>query len=421
MMVSNILHKHSTIVWIVITCLWIWVHPSLLQAQQTSVQVKCNVSQPYGDLPDEFRGTIYNVAWSVESGYVLQWVSQSQSGQMPIPIPSTLNGKVIWREISPDGRYLILEPVETGVPLVLWRVGTNDLILYPLSDDDIVYLRSTTHNTTRYEKLVKWVDRNHFILQYFDLDDTAFDYLVATKVFTIITEPFQLLEGERAEIPYPSVLFPEGYSNLSTMFSPKGSYLVAGSIGRNEDLSFGERLQIYSADGSNLLADFSSRTDRVVYQRPLWTPDESSFFLAYRMPPVPGALWNEMVQIHIAQGFQEDRSLMNSLQQAFGNDITLRYDGDSGVMSPSGRFFATHIQNRPQLQNYVVILELSTGTITAMCDDSFVSISNSYPVWSPDERFYGYWLNGGFGFFDVVTGSRYQIDGVGLVGWIDKN
>jgi len=399
------------------------VQSHLSYAQSPTVQVFCDADETFSRFPDPFPGTVFNVLRPNETrtDYQLRRTTQSSTETIPIPIPSDLIGKLTYSHVSPDGRYVTLTPIEIGVPLVVWKIDTDELATVPLSDSDVQYLLTDSLPESRQLQKIMWSDNQHMVMHYFDLDYVWFDYLIAEKQFTVIDEPFQIIEGTQTEIAYPPIDAPAENTDVGKVFSPQGNYVTIASSQRNEDFTFGRRFQIYDTNTFQLVADFQSNPNRVLGGAPLWTPDESSLFLWNRLPNSPYLNKSEITQIIVGQNFRENRELFNTLESFWGSDIKI-----SGLslnlamaMSPSGNNLVLHLYVAEQNQYHVIAFNLKTGEIVAKCDETHPDSSLSYLLWSPDERYFGYW-GGNIRLFDLTNGVRYGMDGEGFVGWVDS-
>ncbi|MBZ0285625.1 MAG: hypothetical protein K8L97_33145 [Anaerolineae bacterium] len=399
------------------------IQPRVSQAQSPRVQVFCDADETFSQSPDPFPGTVFNVLRPNETrtDYQLRRTTHDSTETTTIPIPTDLIGKLTYSHVSPDGRYVTLTPLEIGVPLVIWKIGTDELATLPLSDSDVQYLLTDSLPESRQLQKITWLDKQHMVMQYFDLDYVWFDYLIAEKQFTVIDEPFQIIEGTQTEIAYPTIDGPTENTDVGKVFSPQGNYVTIASTQRNEDFTFGRRFQIYDANTLQLVTDFQSHSNRVLGGTPLWTPDESSLFLWNMLPNSPYLNKSEITQIIVEQDFKENRDLFNTLESFWGSDIKI-----SGLslnlamaMSPSGNYLALHLYEAEQNQYYVIVSNLKTGEIVAKCDEGYPDTSLAYPLWSPDERYFGYWA-AHIWVFDLTNGQRYSINGEGFVGWVDS-
>jgi hypothetical protein len=260
-------------------------------------------------------------------------------------------------------------------------------------------------------------------LRYFDLDYPWFNYQIAEKTFTVADQPFQITEGTYIQLTYPMLLVPEGNIDPGMAFSPQNSFVSLLSISRNEDLTFGKTIQVYDANTLQLVATFeshsNSQSNRVLYNSPLWTPDESNLFLSYNLLRSSFIGKTELTQVSVNEGFQENRNLFNTLEDLLGDGIMFSSPSLKAAISPSGNILTLHLYDPEQNQYYQVAYTLSTGDILAMCDNGYPDPKLSYPVWSPDERYFGYW-GGAIRLFDLTTGQRSGLDGEGFVGWVNS-
>jgi len=393
------------------------------QTPLPTVQIFCDDHSSFDRFPTALTGTIYQVPRPDDkrTGYELLWTTQTGSGKMVIPIPANLNGKLTYSHVSPDGRYVTLLPLKRGTPLVVWKIGTDEFATLPLSNDDVDYLldMGRERRDSREEQKLGWIDNQHMVMRYFDLEFPWFNYQIAEKTFTVVDQPFGIIEGDYSPLPYPALPVPEGNTEKAMDFSPLRHYVSLASGTRNEDLTFGNQFQIYDMNTLQLAADFKSHSDRILKGKPLWTPDESSFFLYHSLPNSPVFGKNEITRVVVNQGFQENRDLFNALESALGMEINVTYTDFelSSVMSPSGNTLILHVSAPPPNQYYVIAYNLSTGDIRAICDNGIPDTQLSFPVWSPDERYFGYWY-GDIGLFDLTDGHRYKVAGEGFVGWI---
>ncbi|KAB2856038.1 MAG: hypothetical protein F9K46_14755 [Anaerolineae bacterium] len=168
-----------------------------------------------------------------------------------------------------------------------------------------------------------------------------------------------------------------------------------------------------------MVAEFESHADRGLSRIPLWTLDERYLFLDFTLKNSPPMGETQLIQVSVGQGFQEGFDLFASLEGFFGQKVSYSMPINPHILSPSGNILVIHVHAHEDDQDYVVAYSLVTGEIKAICDDGFPDPLTNYPVWSPDERYFGYW-GGGIRLFDLTNGVRYGMDGEGFVGWVDS-
>ncbi len=395
-----------------------WVAAQDTAVQSPTITVFCEDDGWLDQYPADFAGTIYQVLRPNETrmGYQLRWTNQTDSGTVDIPVPADLNRKITYGDVSPDGRYVALPPLEKDIPLVIWEIGTDELATLQLPDSDIFYLMDDPRPERRQVQKLDWLDNQHMVIRYFDLDYPWLDYQIAEKYLTVTDQPFEIIEGQYRELSFPAFEAPNGNTDAAKLFSPQRHYISVFSQKLNQDLTIGAQIQIYDAKTLELKADFTSQPNRML-NASLWTPDESSLFLAYRLPDSTVIGKTELTESIPNQQFQENRHLFDALESFFGSGIMFSDTALGWAISPSGNILALHLYEPQQNQYYVVTYTRNTGEIQAICDIGYPSSEISYPVWSPDERYFGYW-NDPIQLFDLTNGRRYEIDGEGFVGWV---
>lgn len=397
------------------------VQPHFSHAQSPTVQVFCDADEFSNPLPDPLPGTVFNVLRPNETrtDYQLRRTTQNSTETTTIPVPPELIGKLTYSDVSPDGRYVTLIPYGIDGALVVWKIDTNELAIFPLSLSDREYLDAEPYPIQRFIQELDWLDNQRMVLRYFDLEYPWFDYLIAQKVFTVIDEPFQIIEGERVDIPVLPLDAPIGDTYIAPVFSPQGNYVTVASRHTTEDFTYGSRFQIYDVNTLQMVAEFESHADRGLSRIPLWTFDENYLFLDFTLKNNPPLGETQLIQVNVGQGFQEGFDLFATLEEFFGQKVSYSMPTNPHILSPSGNILVIHVHAHENDQDYVVAYSLVTGEIRVICDDGFPDPQTNYPVWSPDERYFGYW-GGGIRLFDLTNGQRYGIDGEGFVGWVDS-
>jgi hypothetical protein len=141
--------------------------------------------------------------------------------------------------------------------------------------------------------------------------------------------------------------------------------------------------------------------------------------MLYRANPGTTPVEFAVAQVNAEQGFQINSDLQQALEATFGADVTV-FSPSISVLNAVGTKYVLRIYV-PQTQlEYLVIYQTDTGEITAICDDGEIQPQYYFPVWGPNDDYFGYWNNGWVIAYDVNTGQGYRTDGIGFVGWISS-
>jgi hypothetical protein len=382
------------------------------------VDVRCAGAQVEG-LPPDFGGTIYRVLtpypYAGNGRWELEAITAQGSVLTDIPVPDELNLTISPVEISPDGRYVVFQPVAEGTALAVWDRVSNEMSSLVIPAETANYLNAATASF-RQQRKIDWLNPDQFVIRFFDLENNVFFSLLAEQVFTVTPSPLMIVAGDRQTIDYPSLPFPrEEYKNTIT-FSPQRTYVQASfedELVRWIDF----RYQIYDTETLALVADFNS-TESFRLSPPQWSYDESVLFLVYS--PEIGRL-PQITEINVAAGFQESIDLRDTLLQTFGSDYRI-----TGIVSlaPSSSTRLLIALTASDLVPYAVVNDYEARTLKAVCRgaslaEASITGSLSYPVWGPDENLISFYDSGNLRLFDLATGQSYYKSVFPFVGWID--
>jgi hypothetical protein len=396
----------------------VWLTPT--QAQTSiQVEVRCAGSLLEG-LPPNFDGTIYRVLtpypYQGNGRWELEAITAQGSVLTSIPVPTELYLTISPVEISPDGRYIVFQPVAEGTALAVWDRILNVMTSLPIPAETADYLNAMSDPNWRQQRKIDWLAPDQFVIRYFDLENSFFLHQLAEQVFTVTQNPLTIVAGQRQSIDYPTLPFRrDDYINTSS-YSPQHTYVQA----MYEDdlvpwLDF--RFQIYDTQTLELTADFNSDEAFRLVSEPRWSYDESVLFLRY----YANDTLSQITEINVASGFQESRVFLDTLRQTFGSDF--RVSGLRADVSPNSSrllFTATSSDGIP----YTIVYDYEAHTLNAVCrattaTSSPITGSSSYPVWVPDENLIGFYDVGNLFLFDTVSGQSYWKNVFPFVGWLD--
>ena len=214
-------------------------------------------------------------------------------------------------------------------------------------------------------------------------------------------------------MPYPTLRVPEPSSFPGPTFSPQRSFVTLVTAYQYE------RFQIYDMRSGQpvLVTDLQSDESKGIVWEPYWLPDESQFFMAAWDLSISKRERLTIRQINVDQGFQISSGLWDTLESTFDADVMLELGFAPQVSTDGTKIaFRVHVYGG---QEYVVVYHPTTDSVTAICDDGEIVLSHAYPIWGPDDNYFGYWANGWVIAYDLTTGQAYQIDGIGFLGWIE--
>ena len=402
--------------WWLVLLLVLGISPA--QAQAIDVQVRCAGPLQEG-LPPNFEGTIYRVLtpfpYAGNGRWELEAITAQGSVLTDIPVPADLNLKISPVEISPDGRYVVFDPVQDGTALAVWDRLSNAMTSLELPSETTEYLNTGITPLWRHQLKIDWLSPNQFVIRYFDLENEIFLDLLAEQVFTVTTNPLAIDAGPKQEIEYPSLPFPRDENLNTTSFSPRRTYVQALFEDEFKPwLDF--RFQIYDAVTLEQVADFNSTEIFRLPREPRWSQDESVLFLRYNNGDVLGRI----TEVCVEDGFQESTDFLDTLLQTFGP--TFSVNGLRADISPYGpRLFMTI--SASDYTPYAVVYDYQARTLTAVCrgrstGGSTITYSQAYPVWGGGEDIIGYYDVGNLYLFDTVSGQSYYRDVFPFVGWL---
>ncbi len=382
------------------------------------VDVRCAGALVEG-LPPDFDGTIYRVLtpypYAGNGRWELEAITAQGSILTDIPVPDELNLTISPVEISPDGRYVVFQPVAEGTALAVWDRVSNELASLVIPAETADYLNAETSNF-RQQMKIDWLTSDQFVIRFFNLENNFFLSLMADQVFTVTRNPLVIVAGDRQTIDYQALPFPRDDYKNTISFSPQRTYIQASF----EDelvpwLDF--RYQIYDTETLALVVDFNS-TESFWLSPPVWSYDESVLFLVYS-PEIGRLPW--ITEINVAAGFQESPDLRDTLIEIFGSDFSISGLG-SPVSSNSPRLLMTI--DASDLVPYAVVYDYEARTLKAVCRgasaaEASITGSLSYPVWGPDENLIGFYDSGNLRLFDLATGQSYYKSVFPFVGWIE--
>lgn len=362
-----------------------------------------------------FPGVSYRVLLeeAPQTLYQLERVTPQGTDQQVIPLHETVTRKVYPLSVSPDGRYLVFAPREHNIPLVIWKVDTGEIAELPLSEADIDYLNLGANSVESQRNKLRWTDNTHLLLRYFDLDYQWFNFLLAEKLLTVIDTPFEIEEGVRTEVVYPDLPLPPHSSFGKPIFSPNRSYVTLVS------LYLYTRLQIYDnrTQPPNLIIDLESDNTRGILSNPIWTPNEKTFFANYRITSSSEVKFG-VARADADQNFQLSDSLQPLLEANLGTGTTLIHPFITSINS-NGTKLVTRVFVPQESQEYLVVYHINTGDVTAICDDGEMT-KLWYPIWGPNDEYFGFWDNGWVIAYHLETGEGYRMNGIGFVGWTEN-
>lgn len=383
---------------------------------QAPIQILCDTTFERYQTIRPLPGTVYRALLTEDRlpTYEIERINQGETQVLEIPLPPELVGNVYPEIVSPGGRYLVLSPLDPAIPLVIWKIGTAELATVLLPDTDVEYLTTYIESVSRRHKVLTWEDDSHILIQYFDLEYSYYDHVLAEKMLTIIDTPFQIVDEGWVYIPYPVLNAPEPSSFPRPSFSPQRSFVTLVTS------YLDNRFQVYDMRSGQpvLAADLQSDETSGVVGEPFWMPDESQFFMATWDRSISARDRLTLRQVYVEQGFQVSRDLWETLESTFDADVMLELGFEPAISTDGTRvaFRANVVGDQPQ---YIIVYQPETNSITAICDESYWSLLNFYPIWGPDNNYFGYWANGWVITYDLTTGRGYQMDGIGFLSWIE--
>jgi PA14 domain len=387
-----------------------------------SLQVLCDTTDnpQQAHLPDPFPGIFYRVLFpdDTQSGYILEQVSQNGIESFPIPIPSEWNGEVTPSEVSPDGRYQVIEPSELNV-LAVWKIGTSEIAMLSLGAEEMEALRTNVEPYQRQDNKLVWTSPSTLELRYLDFGQTTTTVPLATRIITVTDSPLTLTMGPKVDVPYPAIPLPPNHRSGVKYFSPQMQYVILSSreivTGRFPDST----LQVYETATQTLRSTILPDLDGGPSGHPVWRPNEDRFFVLSNDPIETLVGRSTIMEVRVDQGFQQNTSLQQALFAQFGSEVSL----DRGVwpiFSPSGNLLMFSIRNYATMEAYLVVQNMNTGVITAICTPTEPVFEVDRIAWSPDETLVGYrsTFNDQVIVYHVTNGTIYRIPVQRHVGWL---
>ncbi|MCB9454293.1 MAG: hypothetical protein H6672_22900, partial [Anaerolineaceae bacterium] len=145
-----------------------------------AVDVRC-AGDIVAGLPPDFAGTIYRVLTSYPyKGYQWngRWELEAITAQgrvlTDIPVPPELNLTIAPVEISPDGRYIVFEPVAEGTALAVWDRVSNAMTSLDMPTETADYLKAGADTNWRIRRKIDWISPEQFVIRFFDLENNFF-------------------------------------------------------------------------------------------------------------------------------------------------------------------------------------------------------------------------------------------------------
>jgi hypothetical protein len=397
-------------------CVFAGVWPADAQSAPT-IHTLCPSPPTAQNRPNPGLDTLYEVSYPSDStqGYVLKRTSQMGTELLPIPIPAAWFGGFLVSKVSPDGRYLLFTPYYESIPLIVWKIGTPELATLLLNDEDFTSLAFDTEPNNRQDDKISWIDQQTFEIRYLDADVTTTGVPIATKRFTISDQPFAIAGGQKVEVSNPNISFPTTDESRSILYSPQGHYVTFSSRqvvrGELRNLTF----RVFDTTTLALKIDLPAAAHRGPIGHPVWRPNEDRFFVVSYEPTIVNPTRRTLTEVFTGQNFQPNTVLQQTLESHFGPDMILDLS-IWPVISPSGNllmFSLTDSDPQPSRQ-YLVVQDLNTSAITAICITNRPDFNLDRLVWSPDERYVGTTS----GYFDRITSVAYSDIDPFFPGWL---
>ncbi|MCA9913364.1 MAG: hypothetical protein KC496_08435, partial [Anaerolineae bacterium] len=171
----------------------LWL-PSNTHAQSAiQVDVRC-AGDIVAGLPPDFAGTIYQVLtpYQGDGRWVLEAITAQGRVLMDIPVPPELNLTIAPVEISPDGRYIVFQPVAEGTALAVWDRVSNAMTSLNVSTETADYLKTGGNPNWRQRRKMGWIGPDQFVIRFFDFENNFFLSQLAEQVFTVTQNPLAL-------------------------------------------------------------------------------------------------------------------------------------------------------------------------------------------------------------------------------------
>lgn len=403
---------------------FILLFPVQPMAAQSEVAVFCDETFDLSDkqMPAQFQGAYFYILsgfGNPEGVYRFARITQEGTTQLQSPFSAEMVQTLHTPRVSPDGRLMVFRPSSADTPLTIWDMTTDEVATVLLPIEESTYLNSGGFPQDWFQDKLIWIDSTHLAIQFRDYDTGQIEAL--TRITTHLN-PLAITREPKEHLVFSQFPIPPGNDTPVTFLSPQEDFASVLSWASLPGHPRARQLQIFDVNTNTLVFDLPpSEVLLSNNTAPIWLTDESRVFFSSSNELTYESKFIELDALNGFVAKQQFSQLMDStFGTAYSTSIAFRTN-----TSPDGTRIAFEIggtvQGESDRRAYVIIYTPQTGEITAMCDPHDVfSTDLTYPVWSPDNQYFGIWDGGRVVVFDTQTGNIYAFPTTNdsFVGWV---
>lgn len=310
--------------------------------------------------------------------------------------PSILRSGIMtgyYTSLSPDGRYMFNFPSSEENTLAVLDMLTGEIATIPLQEEEITALTEINsyppaNNPFLLRQRLKWVSSTEFIIRRLSLERGGLVFLFKQS-FKVSSEPLSMIRGNRVDFALDQPYL-EGSDSVANSYSPTVKYLV--QVGLMKQVSPLVKLtRVINTQTQEVLITLPATGDSDFYTTDLWSRNENGLFVV--KTTFDEITSEELYYIDLTVSPpQVSTQVWDDIEYLLGGDAALISGRFTPTVSPSGDKIAFKVRKAGEYQtDYLISYDLNTRDISVVCDNQVSSGMFIQTLWSPDERYVGYY------------------------------